>query len=106
MTTFRDREKQFEEKFRHDEELRFKVLARRDKLVGLWAAELMGIEGQEADAYAREVVRADLELPGDDDVIQKLMRDFGEQGVEMSEHRLRKKLDECFETAKGQMMSQ
>lgn len=76
MTTFDDRETAFENKFAHDEELRFKALARRDRLVGLWAAETLGKTGEEADAYARAVVKADLAHPGDEDVFDKLRADL------------------------------
>lgn len=76
MTTFDDREAAFEAKFAHDEELRFKATARRDKLVGLWAAEKLGMTGDEADAYARSVVKEDLSHPGDEDVFKKLRADL------------------------------
>ncbi|WP_029031502.1 DUF1476 domain-containing protein [Salinarimonas rosea] len=76
MTTFDDRESAFENKFAHDEELRFKAIARRDRLVGLWAAEKLGKTGADADAYARDVVSADLKKPGDADVFEKLRADL------------------------------
>ncbi|RMF15675.1 MAG: DUF1476 domain-containing protein, partial [Alphaproteobacteria bacterium] len=81
MTGFDDRERQFEEKFAHDEELRFKARARRAKLVGLWAAGLMGLEGKAAEDYALSLVAEDLKETGDQDIIDKLMADFRAHGV-------------------------
>ena len=85
MTTFNEREKGFEAKFKHDEELRFKVTARRNKLLGLWAAKQMGLDDDAAAAYARDVVRADFEEPGDDDVLRKVLADLVAKSVESSE---------------------
>ena len=76
MTSFDDREKSYERKFALDEELQFKATARRNKLLGLWAAEKMGLSGDEAQAYARQVVKADLEEPGEEDVFRKIRGDF------------------------------
>lgn len=104
MTTFNDREKAFESKYKHDQELRFKVGARRNKLLGLWAAELMGMAGDDADAYAREVVQSDFEAPGDDDVLQKVLADLTDKSIEKSAHQLRKQMDELMETAREQIM--
>lgn len=102
MTTFDDRERAFEDKYKHDEELRFRVEIRRNKLLGLWAAELLG--KADADAYAREVISADFEEPGDADLVRKILADLADGGVEMSEHRLRNKMEECFAAAKEQVM--
>ena len=85
MTKFNEREKAFEAKFKLDEELRFKATARRNKLLGLWAAEQMGLNEGEAEAYAKEVVKADFEAPGDDDVLQKVLADLQGKGVETSD---------------------
>lgn len=101
---FDDREKQFEAKYKHDEELRFKVTVRRNKLLGLWAAKQLGISN--ADAYAKSVIEADLEKPGDSDVVEKLLTDFKARKVEMSEHRIRKQMDACFEEARQQIMKE
>jgi hypothetical protein len=106
MSSFRDREKAFEDKYKHDEELRFRVQARRDKMLGLWIAEQIGKEGAAAEEYARDVVRADMKLPGDDDVIEKIMADLQEAGVDLSEHRLRRKLEEFEQAAKEQLMQE
>ncbi len=99
MSTFDKREKDFENKFAHDAELRFKAEARRDKLVGLWAAELMGLSGDEADAYAKSVVVEDLKEAGDDDVFRKLRADFDAKGVEQSDHQIRRTMDEMLAKA-------
>jgi hypothetical protein len=81
MTTFDKREEGFEKKFAHDEELRFKATARRNKMLGLWAAEKLGLAGAEAEAYAREVVLADFEEPGDGDVFRKVRGDLDAKGL-------------------------
>ena len=104
MTTFSDREKSFENKYAHDEELRFKATARRNKLLGLWAAEQFGLTGDAATAYAKEVVKADFEETGHQDVIRKLKQDFDARGIDMSEHRLERRLEECMDEAKLQLM--
>jgi hypothetical protein len=84
MTTFDEREKAFERKFAHDEELRFKSTVRRNKLTGLWAAEKLGLSGEEAEAYARSIVKADFQEAGDSDVLRKLQADFAAKGIDMS----------------------
>ncbi|MGF1609412.1 MAG: DUF1476 domain-containing protein [Kiloniellales bacterium] len=106
MTTFKDRERAFEDKYKHDQELQFRVDVRRNKLLGLWAAELLGRSADEAEAYAKEVIAADFEAPGDADVVRKVLGDLETQGIEMSEHRLRKKMDELLALAKEQIMSE
>ena len=99
MTTFDKREEGFEKQFAHDEELRFKANARRNKLLGLWAAEKLGMAGAEADAYAKEVVLADFEEAGDDDVFRKVRRDFDAKGVTESDHQIRRTMDELMAQA-------
>ena len=99
MSGFDDREDKFEKKFAHDAELKFKAEARRDKLLGLWAAELMGKSGDEAEAYAKSVIVADLEEAGDDDVFRKIRADFDAAGVEQTDHQIRRTMDEYFEQA-------
>lgn len=106
MATFDDRQKGFEQKYKHDKELEFKINARRNKLLGLWAAKEMGIPDSEADAYAKTVVLADFEKPGDDDVVQKIIGDFKQKGVEMSEHRVRKHMTDLLATARQQVISE
>ncbi|MCB1377800.1 MAG: DUF1476 domain-containing protein [Alphaproteobacteria bacterium] len=99
MTTFDKREEGFEKKFAHDEELRFKAGARRNKLLGLWAAEKLGLSGAEAEAYAKSVIVADFEEAGDDDVFRKIRKDFDAKGVEQSDHQIRRTMDELMQTA-------
>ncbi len=106
MTTFDKREKGFEEKYKHDQELQFKVEVRRNKLLGLWVAEMLGKSGDDAQAYAKDVVAADFEEPGDADIVRKVLADFKDSGTEFSEHRLRKKMDEFLEIAKEQLMQE
>ena len=99
MTTFDKREEAFEQKFAHDEELRFKATARRNKLLGLWAAEKMGMSGADADAYAKAVAVADLEEPGDQDVLGKIRKDFDARGVVQSDHQINRAMTELMEKA-------
>jgi hypothetical protein len=106
MSGFDDRKKGQESKFAHDQDLEFKVVARRNKLLGLWAAELMGISGEAATAYAKEVVIADLEEKGDDDVFRKIRGDLDAKRVEMSDHRIRREMEELMGTARNQVMNQ
>lgn len=106
MTTFDKREKAFEEKYKHNQELQFKVEVRRNKLLGLWAGEILGLSGADAEAYAKEVVSSDFEEPGDADVVRKVLGDFQSKNQDMSEHRLRKKMDELITVAKEQIMSE
>ena len=106
MTTFNDREKAFEDKYKHDQELQFKVEVRRNKLLGLWAAELLGLQGAEAEAYAKQVVAADFEEPGDADLVRKILSDLSAKQVDMTEHRLRKKMEELQAEAKQQIMTE
>ncbi len=103
MTTFDKREEGFEKKFAHDEELRFKANARRNKLLGAWAAEKLGLSGTDADAYAKEVVMSDFDEAGDDDVFRKVRKDFDAKGVAQSDHQLRRTMDELMEQAIAQI---
>lgn len=106
MSTFDKREEGFEGKFAHDEELRFKATARRNKLLGLWAAELLGMEGEEAEDYAKKVVRADFDEPGDDDVFGKIRADFDAANVEQSDHQIRRTMDELMQKAVDQIQNE
>jgi hypothetical protein len=103
MTTFEDREKGYERKFAHDQELKFRATARRNKMLGLWAAEQLGLSGEEAQAYAKEVIKADLEIPGDDDVFRKIRRDFDAKSVEKSDHQIRSKMVDLMGVAISQI---
>ena len=106
MVTFNEREQAFEAKYQRDQELAFKVNARRNKLLGKWAAGLMGYPADKAEAYAKEVIAADFQKPGDDDVLQKVLSDLTGHGVDMSAHRLRKEMDELLQVAKKQVMEE
>jgi hypothetical protein len=103
MPTFDDREKSYESKFAHDQQLAFKATVRRNKLLGLWAAELMGLTGEAADAYAKEVVKADFEEVGDEDVFRKIRKDFDGKGVAQSDHQIRRRMDELLAEARAQV---
>jgi len=103
MNTFNDREKAFEAKFAHDEELRFKVEARRDKLLGLWLAEKMGKTGGDAEDYAKEVVISDLQEAGDEDVIAKVMADITEAKLDIDRSQIEAKLAEYMVEAGTQL---
>ena len=103
MTTFDDRENAFESKFAHDADMQFRAEARRNKLLGLWAADLMGVTGDDAAAYAREVVAADFEEPGIEDVVRKVAADLGDKSTP---DQIRAKMAELMGTAKSQLMSE
>lgn len=103
MTTFDDRQKAFESKYAHDAEIQFKVDARRNKLLGLWAAELMGKTGEDADAYAREVIKSDFAEAGDEDVFRKVAGDVGDLATEVE---LRAKMAELLALARDQIMTE
>lgn len=93
MTTFDDRERAFESQYARDQEMQFKVIARRNRLVGLWAAKKMGLTEAEADSYARDVIRADFEEAGDGDVIRKVLGDLTTAGIEIDEAAIRQALE-------------
>ncbi|MGV3580057.1 DUF1476 domain-containing protein [Brevundimonas sp.] len=103
MTTFNDREKGFESKFALDQEQEFKAMARRNKLLGLWAAEKMELSSDSAEEYAKAVVRADFEQPGEEDVFRKIAGDFKASGLTVSEGEIRSKMDELGSVARDQI---
>jgi hypothetical protein len=103
MSTFDKRQEGFEKKFAMDEELQFKAAARRNKLLGLWAAGKLGMSGEEADAYAKSVVMADFQEAGDDDVFRKIRADFDAKNVEQSDHQIRRTMDELMAQAVEQI---
>jgi len=103
MTTFDDRERGFEAKFAHEQETEFKVAARRNRLLGLWAAELMGLQKKHLEDYAKAVVRSDFEQPGDEDVLRKVFEDLKGAGVQVSEGDVRLKMDELMAVAREQI---
>jgi len=106
MTSFEDRKRGFEGKFAHDEELRFKATARRNKLLGLWAADKMGLSGDAAQVYAREVIKVDLDEPGEEDVFRKIRADFDAKGVDQSDHQIRRAMEELLAEALNQIDSE
>lgn len=106
MTNFKDRERGEEAKFAHDEESSFKIAARRNRLLGNWAAEKMGLTPEETEAYAKAVVQADFEEAGDEDVIRKLLGDLTSSGVEIDEAGIRAALEERAIEARRQLMSE
>ena len=106
MSQFDDRQKAFERKFAHDAEMQFRAEARRNKLLGLWAAELMGRTGDDADAYAREVVAADFQEKGDEDVYRKLAGDLEGAGTPVPEPEIRAKMSELLAVAQSQLVEE
>lgn len=106
MTNLNDREKAFENRFARDAELQFKVTARRNRLLGNWAAEKLGLNTAEADAYSREVVAADFEEVGDDDVFRKVYGDLTAKGVEVTEHEVRRAMEEKLVEARRQFIEE
>ena len=103
MSTFDDREKAFENKFAHDEEMKFRAQARCNKLLGLWAAELMGKTGEDAMAYAREVVKSDFEEAGHEDVVRKVSGDLGDKATD---DEIRTKMSQLLVVAKDQLLKE
>jgi hypothetical protein len=106
MTTFDDRQRAFETKFARDQEMQFKIVARRNRLLGQWAAKKMGLTEAEADAYARDVIRADFEEAGDEDVIRKLLGDLTSAGVEIDDGAIREALEHKTVEARRQVIEQ
>ncbi|PZQ60068.1 MAG: DUF1476 domain-containing protein [Sphingomonas taxi] len=104
MTLFDDRERAFEAKFARDEEVAFRIIARRNRLVGQWAAQLMQLTPAETDAYAKAVVQADFEEAGDDDVVRKIFGDLTAANVDVDEASVRRALDEQTVEARRQLM--
>ncbi len=106
MTTFDDRDKSFENKFAHDEELAFKTHARRNKLLGLWAASKMGKDGAEAMEYAKDIVLTEFESSGSGDVIEKLLKDFGQAHIQVTEKEIQAEMDKLAPVARKQIMGE
>ena len=106
MTTFDDREKEFEARFKHDQEFRFKVTARRNRLLGMWAAQRMGLTGGDAEAYAKEVVAAEFEPGGDKAVIDKIITDLSAKGHTITPAQVRFELEHLAEQAKQHLMKE
>jgi hypothetical protein len=106
MTTFDKREKSFEAKYAHDQETLFKIGARRNKLLGLWMAEQLGLDGADAEAYAKAVIASDFEKPGDEDVFEKVWADVQSKGVDLSEAQVRQQMQDLLETARDQITAE
>ena len=104
MRSLDDRKKGYEAEYQRNQELQFRVTARRNKLFGLWAAEKLGVGGDEAEAYARTVVDADFERPGDSDVIEKVQKDLAAKGIQLSEAQLRAEFTRASDEAKRQLI--
>lgn len=103
MNTFEDRKKGHESRYAHSQNVEFKAMARRNKLLGLWAAEKMGKSEADAQEYAKEVIISDFEESGDEDVFRRIRADFDAAGVEQSDHQIRRQMDELLETARQQV---
>jgi hypothetical protein len=103
MSTFDKRQEGFEKKFAHDEELKFKAEARRNRLLGMWAADKLGLSGDAATAYAKDVVAADFEEAGDGDVVRKVRTDFDAKKIELTDNEIRQKMDQFFAEAVAQL---
>ena len=106
MTQFDQREKAFEAKFQKDQELKFRVTARRNKLLGLWVAQQLGLEGGDAEAYAKEVVASDFDEPGDDDVLRKVMQDIEAKNLALTERSVRTEMVRLMDQAKSEMAAE
>ena len=103
MSTMEERKKAAESKFRLDEEMEFKAAARRNKLLGQWAAEQMNLPPSEVSDYIREVIESDFEEAGDEDVFRKIRKDFDARGVSQSDHQIRRTMEECMGEARRQL---
>lgn len=106
MTSFKDRERGEEAKYALDQDTEFKVMARRNKLLGLWAADLMGLTGSDAEAYAKTVILSDLEEAGDEDVFRKVRADLEAKGVDRSDTRIREHMAELLPVAREQILGE
>jgi len=106
MTTFEERERAFENKFKHDQDLLFKIQVRRARLLGFWAAEQMKLEQAKAAAYAQALVAADFEEAGSDDIVRRVCADLEKQGIDISRHRVEKEAEHLFQIARDQITNQ
>ena len=106
MTTFDDRERAYENKFAHDQELDFKALARRNRQLGLWAGGLMGLEGEHLEAYAAAVVKSEVDLPADEDVLRKVAKDLSASGLKVSEGEVLGKMHELLAFAREELKAE
>ena len=106
MTTFDEREKGFEAKFKLDQDTKFKITSRRNKLLGLWVAGELGLAGPNADSYARDVVASDFDTPGDDDVVAKVVKDAAAKGVKIDAARIKKEIERLDAVARDQVLAE
>ena len=106
MSGFKKRKQAAENRFKHDQEIEFKIGVRRNKLLGLWAAELLGISGNAAESYAKEVIESDFDRPGDEDVLEKVLKDLTDKGLDVSSSKLRKEMDRLMDVARAQVKSE
>ncbi len=106
MTTFDKREKSFEAKYAHDQEILFKIGARRNKLLGQWMAEQLGLDGADAEAYAKAVIASDFAKPGDEDVFEKVWADVQSRGLSLTEAQVRQQMQDLLETARDQVTAE
>jgi hypothetical protein len=106
MSGFKKRKQAAENRFKHDQEIEFKIGVRRNKLLGLWAAELLGISGDAAESYAKEVIESDFDRPGDEDVLEKVLKDLTDKGLDVSSSKLRKEMDRLMDVARAQVKSE
>ncbi|HYH18682.1 MAG TPA: DUF1476 domain-containing protein [Azospirillum sp.] len=106
MTTFDERERAFENKYQHDEELLFRIRARRDKLAGLWAADLLGLTGPAADDYVRQIIDTDIGTIGPHDIRDRLCADLKDRGVDISEHRVEREMERLLDLARQQVVTE
>ena len=106
MTTFDKREKSFEAKYAHDQEILLKIGARRNKLLGQWMAEQLGLDGADAEAYAKAVIASDFEKPGDEDVFEKVWADVQSRGLSLTEAQVRQQMQDLLETARDQVTAE
>jgi hypothetical protein len=105
MSGFDKRREGYESKFAHDQDLKFKATARRNKLLGLWAAAKLGLTADQADAYAKDVVKSDLEEAGEEDVFRKLRKDFDAKKVDVSDHQIRREMEDLMHKAIEQIQA-
>jgi len=106
VDSFEERQKAFEKQYEHEQDLLFRILSRRAKLVGLWAAEHMGLSGADAEQYAADMVQVDLGEPGTQDMLRRVRADFDARSITLSDHRIQREMERLLETARHQVMNE
>jgi hypothetical protein len=106
MTSFDKREEAFEKKFAHDQDMQFRARARRDKMLGLWAAEKLGLSGGDAEVYATELMASEIDTPGDDGIFLKIRKDFDAKAVTQSDHQIRRAMEDLMTVAIAQIKAE